>query len=182
MIEQRSSSDSVITGSSTHNERIERLWRDVYRCVGVLFHDTFYELEDNGYLDCLNEVDLFCLHLVYLPRINYALQSFVESWNNHSVSTARNCTPNQLFIQGAIEYGTVPDVPNLSQLYSGPQPTSRDHVCVPRIGFMPCTSLRQQLDTIDPLAHSDDFGCTTYLQVVGLVGQHLSHGCTNCLS
>jgi len=37
MIEQHSSNEAVITGSSTHNERIERLWRDVYRCVGVLF-------------------------------------------------------------------------------------------------------------------------------------------------
>ena len=34
MIEQHSSESSVITGSSTHNERIERLWRDVTRSVG----------------------------------------------------------------------------------------------------------------------------------------------------
>ena len=30
MIEQHGTVSSVITGSSTHNERIERLWRDVY--------------------------------------------------------------------------------------------------------------------------------------------------------
>ena len=30
----------VLTGSSTHNERIERLWRDVHRCV-VHFADIF---------------------------------------------------------------------------------------------------------------------------------------------
>ena len=29
MVEQHASS-AVVTGSSTHNERIERLWRDVY--------------------------------------------------------------------------------------------------------------------------------------------------------
>ena len=26
----------VITGSSVHNERIERLWRDVHRCVASI--------------------------------------------------------------------------------------------------------------------------------------------------
>lgn len=30
----------VLTGSSTHNERIERLWRDVHRCL-IHFADTF---------------------------------------------------------------------------------------------------------------------------------------------
>ena len=27
----------VITGSSTHNERVERMWRDVTRCVSNLY-------------------------------------------------------------------------------------------------------------------------------------------------
>lgn len=31
--EQHMSDSAIITGSSTHNERIERLWRDVMRCV-----------------------------------------------------------------------------------------------------------------------------------------------------
>lgn len=44
MEEQHANESAVTTGSSTHNQRnqrIERLWRDVYRCVGVLFADTF---------------------------------------------------------------------------------------------------------------------------------------------
>ncbi len=41
MIEQQGSSDAVIVGSCTHNERIERLSRDVQRCVAVLFADLF---------------------------------------------------------------------------------------------------------------------------------------------
>ena len=51
MVEQHSSSSAVITGSSTHNERIERLWRDVHRCVGVLFHDAFRELWSSRLLE-----------------------------------------------------------------------------------------------------------------------------------
>ena len=34
-------SSCVITGSSTHNERIERLWCDVFRCVGQIFYSFF---------------------------------------------------------------------------------------------------------------------------------------------
>ena len=75
MLEQHHSE----SGSSTYNERIECMWRDVYRCVGVLFTDLFREMEGERNFSCLNEVDLFCLQFVFLPRINNALYSFVES-------------------------------------------------------------------------------------------------------
>ena len=52
MVEQHASRHAVITGSSTHNERIERLWRDVYRCVGVVFADTFRALEADDHQLC----------------------------------------------------------------------------------------------------------------------------------
>ena len=51
--EQHSNPSSVITGSSTHNERVERLWRDVYRCVCVTFHNLFSSMEDEGVLNSL---------------------------------------------------------------------------------------------------------------------------------
>ncbi len=52
MVEQHCSNDAVITGSS----RIERLWRDVQRCVGILFADTFRRMEEDNSLNCLNDV------------------------------------------------------------------------------------------------------------------------------
>ena len=36
---------SHIAGSSVHNQRIERLWRDVFRCVCSTFYSLFYDLE-----------------------------------------------------------------------------------------------------------------------------------------
>lgn len=79
----------VITGRSTHNERIERLWRDVHRCVTTRFSDIFRSLESEGNLDALNEVDLFRLHYVYLPQLCKALSEFQESWNNHQLCQLR---------------------------------------------------------------------------------------------
>ena len=38
----RENESCVLTGSSTHNERVERMWRDVYRCVSSQFVDTFH--------------------------------------------------------------------------------------------------------------------------------------------
>ena len=93
---------SVITGSSTHNERIERLWRDVFRCVASVYYQLFREMEENHTLDPLNEVDLYCLHYVYLPRINQSLTEFKESWNEHAVSTEGNMTPHQYSLKESI--------------------------------------------------------------------------------
>ena len=77
----------VVVGSSTHTEQIERLWRDVHCSVLVTFRNRFCELAEEGHLDVLNEVDMFRLHTVYLPRINKSLLKFTASWNNHVITT-----------------------------------------------------------------------------------------------
>ena len=77
----------VVVGSSTHNEQIERLRRDVHCSVLVTFRNRFCELAEEGHLDVLNEVDMFCLHTVHLSRINKSLSEFTVSWNNHAILT-----------------------------------------------------------------------------------------------
>ena len=177
MVEQHESNLAVITGCSTHNERIERMWRDVFRCVGVLFYNTFRQLEDDNEFSTLNEVDMFCLHFVFLKRINCALKSFAESWNNHPISTEHNLTPNELFVEGALQQdaSTVPSHPTGVTL-----PVARDHIQVPRSSFFPCIVLKTHLDQVDQLRDTDNFGIDIYLEVVQVVGQHLKHGCSDC--
>ena len=57
MIENRGANrGSFIAGPSTHNQRIERLWRDVFRVVSRIFYGLFYWLEDRGELGNLEQI------------------------------------------------------------------------------------------------------------------------------
>ena len=57
---------SVIAVRSTNNQRVERLWRDVFS--GALSY--FYHLmEDICILDPLKDLHRSTLHYVYLPQI-----------------------------------------------------------------------------------------------------------------
>ena len=93
---------SIITGSSVHNQRIERLWRDMHRCATQLFYRLFYFLEHNALLDPINEQHLFALHFIFLPRINRALDTFRDGWNQHGIHTEGNHFPLQLFHSGTL--------------------------------------------------------------------------------
>ena len=69
---------SVITGKSIHNQRIERLLGEVGRFVVRYYKNIFNFLEAEFLLYPLNEMHLFALHYVYLPRINKAIAEFTE--------------------------------------------------------------------------------------------------------
>ena len=74
---------SVIVGRSVHNQRVERWWRDLFQGCIVVFYNMFYELESIGLLDPTDELQLFCLHYIFIPRINKSISSFVNSWSYH---------------------------------------------------------------------------------------------------
>ena len=96
---------SMLVGRSVHNQRIERLWRDVYIGVTKMYHDLFLYMEAINILDPTSEAHLFCLHFVYLPRINNHLHQWKGAWIQHPLRTAGNLSPLQLWMEGTYQQG-----------------------------------------------------------------------------
>ena len=94
---------SIITGSSVHNCIVERTHKDVYAAVLCHFAEIFDRMERDGLLDPLNDVHLYALHFVCIPRINKSLEEFVRQWNNHPISMENNLSPLQMYAQGTLQ-------------------------------------------------------------------------------
>lgn len=76
------------------------MWSDVYQGCTLLYYQLFYYMEEIGLLDIEDEIQLFCLHYVFLPRINNSLREFMTTWNHHPLSTKSNRSPLQLWMTG----------------------------------------------------------------------------------
>ena len=187
LMEERRGSNggSYLVGSSTQNQRIEILWRDVFRTVAHIFCYTFQSMEETGILDRNNNIHLFCLHFIFLPRINRALESFVEVWNLHPIRTERNWSPVQMWTNGMIDlknqsltavavvgysgsaddlewYGYDPQAPH-------PNDDGLSTVLVDNVNFDVSEELENQLSCVNPLAESNNFSIDLYEEVIEIV-------------
>jgi len=171
-------SKPFITGPSVHNQRIERMWKDVLTYVVKYYRGRFYNLEDEGLLDPLDTTHLYALEYVFVPRINRDLDHFIKSWNNHPMRTVSSKTPIQLWTEGIyqnirdnclIEEDIEPEYYGVD--FDGPMPplqTAND-VQVPDLDIQLNGNQLNELRRIDPLGEDNNNGIEHFLNVIQIL-------------
>lgn len=182
---------SFVCGSSTRNQRIERLWRDVFRCVCHIYYYTFYAMEQSGLLDVENTVHLFALQSVFTARINYALNEWMACHNNHPISTEHGCTPNEIWLRGManpanpLADGRLDDDPTNLAYYGedpgGPSPFEQtDNNVVVEPAQLTITNAAAEFaytmqNFSDTTRISSNFGIDIYLEALEFINHTLQH-------
>lgn len=173
--------NSVIAGSSVRNQRIERLNGDVNVQVNRYYAEIFRELEFEEKLNIANSTDKFCLHYVYLPRINKTLADFVNAHNCHNISTEGSATPQQLMyayrhlteLHHSILHSTPYPTVSVQELLQNP--TALPYVDVlPSVYQLPNDVFNELREVVNPLAESNDKGKDIYMETVKFVGDYLT--------
>ncbi|CAG2214990.1 unnamed protein product [Mytilus edulis] len=183
---------SIITGRSVHNQRIERLWRDLFQSCTNVFYQLFYFLEKHHILDETNELHLWCLHYVFVPRIRAALRVFKEGWNNHRLTSAGGKSPKQLFVMGVLSQAgqghrgiddlfhhdeeiTDIEIENYGIDWAGPVPEiNNDTVSVPRISCpINDANFAQLRREINPLEEPNGLGIDIFLRTLAFCSVRL---------
>ena len=154
----------------------------MHRCVTSLYYRLLYFMEQQGLLDPLNEIHLFALHYVYLPRINRALEIFREGWNHHGIRTAQHHSPYQLFVEGILRlHASGLDALDFLQQVNNSYGSTDEEVATTGAGdegsvVVPETQIAltepQRLNlqqNVDPLSNSDNYAIELFDTTVQFV-------------
>ena len=108
----------------------------------------FLQLEDEGNLDVLNDLHIFSLHYVYIPRIENSLRELVRQMNSRPVSTERNLSPLQMWEKGMLQ--------NLHSGHTALSEAEIDHFGVDPNGVQTVEDEDYQVDISPPLISLSD--------------------------
>ena len=143
-----------------------------------------------GMICCDDDLNLFILHYIYLPRINHTINIFIDSWNNHPVRTMKNWSPRKIWTNGMIDarnrhINHIQELQDNSEElsnddlewygmdWSAPAPTDDglSTVEVNDINFELNDYQLQQLTDIDPLKESSTFGIDLFTKALEIFNE-----------
>lgn len=176
---------SALRGTSTQNQRIERLWRDVFRCVASTYYYLFQAMVESGILNIDILLHKIILHFVFIPRINASIQLFTNAWNNHPLRTERNKSPVRIWQSGMADirnrelqvtqnaFGNVDDLDWYGYDSNVPQNLGEDDelgqvVVNDVVDNYPVIHEFLISQNINPLQESNDYGIDIFLNALQL--------------
>ena len=136
-------------------------------------------MEDNMLLDPLDEIHLFCLHFIFLPRINASLFEFRKQWNHHGLRTSRNQSPLAIWQSNMVPLTDESPLLNFNEYgvdYEGPIPdvVSNNNVIVPNsLVEITDEQLTNLCDRVGPLNDDGNHGIDNYLNALDIVSKLL---------
>ena len=147
----------------------------MYTAITTTFVSIFQYLEAQNILNAENESDLFCLHYVFIPRINASLEGFRRAWNYHPLSTEGNFSPIQLYTSGSLGSDLFDEDIDLVLFGHDPEAPTPDEGEESSVG-VPSTdiplsprSIQILRDSINPLQPCQDNGFQLYIDTVQTV-------------
>lgn len=129
-------------------------------------------------LDPDSDFDIFCLHYVFIPRINLSLMHWKNAWVKHPIRSENNLSPEQLWFFGLQSiagseariaqevFHDVSDIQDFGIDWEGPiASVDSEGVVVPDVEYQPeDDKLQELMDNVHPLSESDEQGVDLYVK------------------
>lgn len=164
----------VLKGKSVHNQRIERLWLDVFKNVLSFYYDLFTRLENSNLLDLDNDTHILALHYAFLPKLQEKLDAFTVQHNHHGLTTEHGQSPCQLWTAGALQnvHSSHSGIQGIHEAGTGSSPAPAEPITPPEeYSFhLPGWFSQGALDNLQQNASrtqsADDVGIDIYLRAL----------------
>eukprot|EP00794_Sanderia_malayensis_P003967 gene3966-4518_t len=138
-----------------------------------------------GELGPTNQLELFALQFVFIPKINNHLHIWKEGWIRHKIRTANNQTPQQLFTEGLLAMHNSPalvELDNENYINYGIDLEDTWYQSHEEIQQVEVPDTANPLDeetfielveTVNPMKESHNYGIDVYLETKQFLLQHL---------
>ena len=135
-------------------------------------------MESIGILDSTNEMHLYVLHFVFMPRIVRSLKEFHSQWNFHGIRTAQSSSPMALWRSGILSSCSCNLSPEDLYLYgidyddvlNQSDDDTDGAIVVPENTFMLSREQKEMLESnVDPLNDDGDSGIENYINACSLI-------------